>query len=140
MTPLLFYDSAVRCFQACFSHSRWLSQPKLHEQTSLGGAFPRARAGVLALHVPGEGLLGLRTPQITRLWIDSCSQCNMLYLKVLRWEEPAALARLNFSLSGWHKPHHYCCGFYLLDLENLKLFSYHPVFMFCSLAGYEIFL
>lgn len=50
-------------------------------------------AGVLALRVPGEGLLGLRTPQITQLWIDSCSQCNMLYLKVLRWEEPAAPAR-----------------------------------------------
>lgn len=70
----------------------------------------------------------------------TCSQCNTLYLKVMSWEEPAALARLIFPLSGWHKPHHYWCSFYLLDFENPKLFSYHSVFMFSSLAGYEIFL
>ena len=57
-TPLLFYNSAVRCFQACFSHSCWLSQPKLQEQTSLQGAFPRVLAGVVTPRMTGEGLLG----------------------------------------------------------------------------------
>lgn len=63
-----------------------------------------------------------------------------LYLKIMSWEEPAALAGLIFSLSGWHKPHHYWCSFYLLDLENPKFFSYHAVFMFCGLARHETFL
>lgn len=137
-SPLLQF--CCRCFQACFSHSCWFSQPKLHEQTSIQGVVPCALAGVLTLHMTGEGPLGLSTPQIIQLRSDSCSQGNILYLKVMSWEEPAPLARLIFSLSGWHKPHHYGCSFYLLDLENPKLISHQPVFMFCSLAGYEIFL
>lgn len=32
------------------------------------------------------------------------------------------------------------CSSYLWDLEKTKFFSYHPVFMFCRLVGYEIFL
>lgn len=116
----------VRCFQACFSHSCWLSQPKLHEQTSLQGAFPCTLDGALPPCMPGEGLLGLRTPWIPQLWADSCSLCNILYLKVTSWEEPAALAGFIFSLSGWHKPYHYPVQFLPLRPWKNKIFLLSP--------------
>lgn len=56
----------VRCFQACFSHSCWLSQPKLHEQIPL-------TPGSIPMHpgwgTPGKGVLGLSTPWIPQLWL-----------------------------------------------------------------------
>lgn len=63
---------------------------------------------------------------ITQLWIDSCSQGDVVYLKAVSWEEPAALPSLIFSLSGWHKSHHYWCSFYLVDLEKIKTFVLSP--------------
>ena len=95
-------------------------------------------------HVPGQGcslpvwlgltawLLGLRTPCITQLWTDSSSQLNILHLKVTSWEEPAALVRLIFSFSGWHKPHHYWCSFYL---QTLKTWNFSLITQYlCSLV------
>lgn len=113
-----FLQLCVRCFQACFSHSCWLSQPKLPKQISLQGTLPCTS--------PGEGLLGLRTPWIPQLWADSCSQCNKLYLKVTSWEEPAALAGFTFSLSGWHKPYHYPMQFLPLRPWKNKIFLLSP--------------
>lgn len=58
--------------------------------------------------------------------VDSCSQGNIVYLKAVSWKEPAALPTMIFSLSGWHKSHHYWCSFYLLDLEKIKTFLLSP--------------
>lgn len=143
LTKLVFpqHDSSslswlfFRYFQACFSHSHWLSQPKWHEQTSLQGPFPHALGGLRAPHI-GKGCwdwgpCGLFSYGLTHSQGD---------VKVMNWEEPVAVAVLIFSLSSWHKLHHYSWGFYISDLENPKLFCYQPRFLFCSLAGSELFL
>lgn len=135
MTPLLSHDFFFWYFQACFSHSHWLSQLRWHEQTSLQGPFPHAPGGVWDPHMGKDGWdwrpCGLLSYGLTP------SQGNV---KVMNWEEPVVATVLIYSLSSWHKLHHYSQGFYISDLENPKLFYSHPRFMFCSLAGSELFL
>lgn len=137
-----FSQLCVRCFQACFSHSCWLSQPKLHEQTSLQGAFP-CTLGVLVLGYLLPAHLGkdcwdwgphashtyglTLAPSVTgSLWRSQAGKSQQLWLDS---SSPYLVGTNSITTQ---------CSSYLPDLEKTKFFSYHPVFMFCRLAGYEI--
>lgn len=140
MTPLLLYNSVLDVSRPAFPISAGFPSPNCMNRPH---SREHSHAPWLGYSLPvclGKDCWDWGPNAFLSYGAGSCSQCNILYLKVTSWEEPAALAGFVFSLSGWHKPYHYPCSSYFWDLEKTKFFSYHPVFMLCRLAGYEFFL
>lgn len=129
MTSL--YDSAARSFQACFSHSHWLSQPKLHEQTSSQGRFPQAPGGVLAPACLGSAA-GTEDPA-------DYSAVDWFFPR-MTWRSWAGKSQQLWLCWSFHylfgtssTTTHEVCTFQIMKTQNF----YHPNNMFCSLASYQ---